>query len=76
MGQVELSQILEIDEVGQVLANQFTLYMTWYFKRSNIGSVDFELLDFQMDCFSVFAQLTERSQNLIAGLTSASSSTI
>ena len=28
--QVELSQILEIDEVGQVLANQFTLYMTWY----------------------------------------------
>ena len=28
--QVDLSQILEIDEVGQVLANQFTLYMTWY----------------------------------------------
>ena len=37
LGQVELSQILEIDEVGQVLANQFTLYMTWYFKRSKIG---------------------------------------
>ena len=45
LGQVELSQILEIDEVGQVLANQFTLYMTWYFKRSKIGLVDFELLD-------------------------------
>ena len=29
MEQVEVSQILEIDEVGQVLANQFTLYMTW-----------------------------------------------
>ena len=27
--QVDLSRILEIDEVGQVLANQFTLYMTW-----------------------------------------------
>ena len=37
--------MLEIDEVGQVLANQFTLYV--YDKRSKIRLVDFKLSIFR-----------------------------
>ena len=49
---MDLSQILEIDEVGQVLANQFTLYMTWYLTdRRQIGLVDFKLRLFRWTAF-------------------------